>query len=316
MPLRYDVSAVGFYTLDILGRPVDAIPAGGNVAFIDEIRLVVSGTAGATAVDLAKLGLRCLAAGAVGDDEKGDFVLSKLERHGVDVRGMQRIEGVPTSTTIMNVRSNGERPALHMRGASDRFEVTSSMYPLILDAQFVHLGGTGFLRAMDGEPSRRLLQAAKAAGCNTTFDLIAPDEGSLALILPLLPHVDYFMPSIEEACALSGRPEPLDAARFFLEHGVQVAAITMGGNGCLVASAEGLVVRIPAFDVQVSDTTGCGDAFVAGMIAARVRGMDLETAARFATAASGLVATGLGSDAGIVSFADTQAKMGSLAQRR
>lgn len=88
---------------------MDAIPPGGGVAFIDEIRLVVSGTAGATAVDLARLGLRTLAAGAVGDDEQGALVLSKLERHGLDIAGMQQIPGVPTSTTIMTV-SAGRRP--------------------------------------------------------------------------------------------------------------------------------------------------------------------------------------------------------------
>ena len=49
---RFDVSVVGLYILDVLGRPVTAIPEGGNVDFIDEIRLTVAGTAGGTAVDL------------------------------------------------------------------------------------------------------------------------------------------------------------------------------------------------------------------------------------------------------------------------
>jgi sugar/nucleoside kinase (ribokinase family) len=314
--LRYDAAAVGFYTLDILGRPVDAIPPGGGVAFVDEIRLVVSGTAGATAVDLAKLGLRTLAVGAVGDDEKGDFVLDKLARHGVDTAGMQRIANVPTSTTIMNVRANGERPALHMRGAADHFDLAPPYDPRILDARFVHLGGTGFMRRFDGASSLRFLQAAKAAGCTTTFDLIAPEEDALALVRPLLPFVDYVMPSIEEAAALSCRADPVEAGHFFLDAGVQVAAVTMGGEGSVLVAADGQVLRIPAFDVPVSDTTGCGDSYVAGMIAARLRGFDLETAARFATAASALVATGLGSDAGIRSFEDTAEKMRTLKPRR
>lgn len=313
--LYHDAAAVGFYTLDILGRPVDSIPSAGNVAFIDEIRLAVSGTAGAVAVDLAKLGLRCLAAGAVGDDEQGDFVLAKLARHGVDVAAMQRVPGVPTSSTIMNVRSNGERPALHVRGASDHFDLPEPLDPRILDARFVHLGGTGFLRRLDGEPSLRLLRAAKAAGCITTFDMIAPEDGALALVRPLLPFIDWFLPSIEEARDLSGRDDPWEAARFFLDEGVQLAAITLGGEGSILAAADGTRLTIPAFDVPVADTTGCGDAYVAGMIAARVRGLDLETAARFATASAALVATGLGSDAGIVDFEDTLARMRTLPQR-
>ena len=70
---RFDVSVVGLYILDILGRPVESIPAGGNVEFIDEIRLTVAGTAGGTVVDLAKLGLNCQAVGAVGGRRKGGF---------------------------------------------------------------------------------------------------------------------------------------------------------------------------------------------------------------------------------------------------
>ncbi|HWL70463.1 MAG TPA: sugar kinase [Geminicoccus sp.] len=314
--MGYDAAAVGFYTLDILARPVEAIPDGGGVAFVDQIRMVVSGTAGAVAIDLAKLGLHTLAAGSVGDDEQGGFVLDRLARHGVDISAMQRIAGVPTSTTIMTVRPNGERPALHMRGAADHFELPPERYAQLLDARFVHLGGTGFMRRFDGAPSLRFLQAAKAAGCRTSLDLIAPGEDGLALVGPLLPFVDYFMPSIEEARALSGMDDPLAAARFFLDRGAGTVAVTLGAGGSVVADAGGAVLRIPAFDVPVVDTTGCGDAYVAGMIAGLARGMDLETAARLATAASGLVATGLGSDAGIVDLADTLQRMQVLPARR
>ena len=76
--------------------------------------------------------------------------------------------------------------------------------------------------------------------------------------------------------------------------------------------SENEKIVTPAFDIQVVDTTGCGDAFDAGMIVALVKNMDLETALKFATTTSGLVATGLGSDAGIVNFEDTIKKMNSL----
>ena len=68
----------------------------------------------------------------------------------------------------------------------------------------------------------------------------------------------------------------------------------------------------PAYDINVVDTTGCGDAFDAGMIVALIKDMDLESSLKFATTTSGLVATGLGSDAGIVDYEDTIKKMNSL----
>ncbi|WP_200841065.1 carbohydrate kinase family protein, partial [Geminicoccus flavidas] len=175
---------------------------------------------------------------------------------------------------------------------------------------------TGFMRRFDGAPSLRFLQAARAAGCQTSLDLIAPGEDGLALVEPLLPFVDYFMPSIEEARVLSGMEDPVEAARFFLDRGAGTVAVTLGADGSVVADAGGTILRIPAFAVPVVDTTGCGDAYVAGMITGLAQGMDLEAAARLATAASGLVATGLGSDAGIIDLGDTLQRMQDLEVRR
>lgn len=308
---KHDVSVVGLYILDILGRPVSRIPDGGNVEFIDQIRLTVAGTAGGTVVDCAKLGLRALAVGAVGDDEKADFILDSLGRQGVDTAMMQRLPGVATSATILNVRPNGDRPALHQRGASDHFEIPEADWPAIFDAGIVHMGGTGLLGRMDGAPTARFLEAAKAHGCTTTFDLIAATAETLSLVEPVLPFVDYFMPSVEEACVMSGEQDVDAAARFFLDRGARTCVFTMGGEGSFVATPE-RSFRVPAFAVDVVDTTGCGDAYCGGFIAALSRGWPLEEAARFATATSALVATGLGSDAGLVSFEHTERAMRML----
>ncbi|UES59420.1 kinase (plasmid) [Roseibium aggregatum] len=309
--MSHDAAVIGLYILDVLGRPVDAIPEGGNVEFIDEIRLTVAGTAGGTVIDLAKLGLNCLAVGAVGDDEKADFVLSTLNRFKVDTSLMQRLEGVPTSATILNVRRNGDRPALHQRGASDHFDVPADMFDAVLAPSIIHLGGTGLLAKLDGEPSARLLAEAKKRGRTVTFDLLGANENTIDLLLPLLPHVDYFMPSIEEARLISGAGDIQEAGRFFLDRGVKQCVFTLGGDGVCFMDHKGEFVRQPAFEISVVDTTGCGDAFDAGFITALHHKMDLKTALNFAQASAALVATGLGSDAGIKSFEDTVTFMNS-----
>ena len=301
---RYDVSVVGLYILDVLGRPVERIPDGGNVEFIEEIRLTVAGTAGGTVVDLAKLGMNCLAVGAVGDDEKADFVIMEMEKHGIDCSGMQRLSGVQTSATILNVRPNGERPALHARGASDHFGVDSATLPQLFDCRFLHLGGTGLLAKLDGEPSRCLLEAAQAAGCVTTWDLVGAGPDTMRFVDPLLPHINYFLPSIEEAAILSGLHGAEENARYFLDRGVSCCVLTMGGEGSLVARGEERI-HVGAYDIDVVDTTGCGDAYTAGFIAGLADNLPLEECAHFGTAAASLVASGLGSDAGIRSREQT-----------
>jgi sugar/nucleoside kinase (ribokinase family) len=304
-----DVSVIGLYILDVLGRPVSRIPERGGVDFIEEIRLTVAGTAGGTIIDTAKLGLRSLAVGAVGDDEKADWVMLTLEKHGIDTSAMQRLKGVPTSATILNVRPNGERPALHVRGASDHFDVAPEMYDRVFASPIIHLGGTGLLQKLDGPRSLDLLKEAKSRGCIVTFDLIAANAETARIVEPLLPYIDFFMPSIEEAKDMSGQKTPEDCAAYYISKGTRACCFTLGADGAFYADSGGAKISLPAYDIKVVDTTGCGDAFDAGMITAIHHQMDVETSLRFAQAAAGLVATGLGSDAGIVSFEHTMSCM-------
>ncbi|MEM8630631.1 MAG: sugar kinase [Pseudomonadota bacterium] len=305
---RFDVSVVGLYILDILGRPVEAIPEGGNVDFIEEIRLTVAGTAGGTVVDLAKLGLNCQAVGAVGGDEKADFVLNHMKKFGIDCDLIQKLEGVETSATILNVRPNGERPALHCRGASDHFDVPPDMLSRVLDCRFFHLGGTGLLAKLDGEPSRALLQAAQEAGCVTTWDLVGAGPDTWKFVEPLLPHIDYFIPSIEEAEILSGISGLEENIKFFQNRGVKCPVLTMGGDGSMIAPGDERI-HVPVYEIEVVDTTGCGDAYTAGFIAGLSDGRSLEECGHLGTASASLVASGLGSDAGIIDRAQTEAAM-------
>ena len=112
------VTVLGAHILDVLGRPVEAIPPGQGSVRLREIRATAAGTAAGAGVDLAKLGARVLAVGALGDDLLGDIVVAAMARHGVDTGGLIRKSGAQTSATILPIRPNGERPALHVPGAT------------------------------------------------------------------------------------------------------------------------------------------------------------------------------------------------------
>jgi sugar/nucleoside kinase (ribokinase family) len=316
MARTHDVSVCGTYILDILGVPVTDIPPGGSRYLIDEIRLTVAGTAGGTVVPCARLGLKALAVGAVGSDEKADWVLDSLAREGIDVSVMERIADCPTSATILPIRPDGSRPVLHARGASARWRISPEAQKRACQGTILHLGGVGSLLAMDGAPSAALLRDAKAAGCVTTVDLIQARAETLALLEPLMPDVDFFMPSIDETSAMVGTDDPVACARFFLEKGAGACAISLGAEGSFVMTREGRQFRVPAFEVEVRDTSGCGDSYTGGFIAGLVRGWDLLDCARLATATAAIVATGLGSGAKLVSFEDTVEAMNTLPIRK
>jgi sugar/nucleoside kinase (ribokinase family) len=302
---KFDASFFGFTTLDIAGRPVHAIPDGGGIAFLDEIRMNPAGTAAGAVMNAAKMGIKTRSVFCVGDDEKGDFIINRYERLKIDCAMAQRSTSKQTSTTILPIRPNGDRPALHCRGASDDLFVTEDKFDDVCDARFLHHGGTGFIRAMEGGQSAKLLRHAKRKGLTVTFDLIGPNEGTLAELKTLLPHVDYFMPSLEEAAHISSLTDPADCAAFFMDLGAQSCIFKWGSKGSFIKTKD-TQFRIPAYDVVVSDTTGCGDSYCGGFIAGLALGYDLEEACKLGTAVSGLVASGLGSDAVVVDLETTK----------
>jgi sugar/nucleoside kinase (ribokinase family) len=301
---KFDAVFVGLTILDVAGRPVEAIPEGGNLAFIDEIRMNPAGTASGALMNAAKLGISCATAACVGKDEKGDFIIDYYKRMGIDCSMIRRTDAAPTSATILTIRPNGDRPALHCRGASDHLFISEDQFAAVCDTRFLHHGGTGLLEAMDHGQSAKLLAYAKKKGIVTTFDLLAPNKNTVKLLHDVLPNVDYFMPSFEEAALLSGADNPEDVAAFFMDMGAGACIFKWGARGSYIRTKT-THFRMPAFKVAVSDTTGCGDSYCGGFIAGLALGYDLEEACRLGTAVSALVATALGSDAGVVDLPRT-----------
>src|SRR4051794_40880277 len=190
-----EVVSLGIHILDILGRPVTRIPPQQDVDLLEEIRLTVAGTAAGTSVDLAKLGADVLAMGAIGEDAAGNFIVDTMTRYGVDASGLTRKAGVQTSATMLPIRPNGERPALHVLGANAKLEEADVDLEAIGRSRHLHFGGTYLMPMLDGPPTAHVLAFAKSRGVPVTHDLIAIDRPDLlAVIAPALPYVDYFMP--------------------------------------------------------------------------------------------------------------------------
>jgi sugar/nucleoside kinase (ribokinase family) len=304
------IASIGVHIIDVLGRPVSEIPPGQDIALIDEIRVTVAGTAGGTAVDLAKLGADVSSVGATGDDELGKVMRGILERYGIDSSGMTTHADVPTSATMLPIRPNGERPALHVMGANAVFSAQDVDLSALGAFDIVHVGGTFLMPTFDGPDAATVLAAAKEQGAMTTMDVLGVHKDGMADILrPCMPHLDYFMPNIEEAEMISGLSDRIDLAQYFLAMGAGTVILKMGDQGASVNRVGVPELRVPAFQVDVVDTTGCGDAFDAGFMLTTAMGWELEQAARFGAACGSLVATGLGSDAGIVDFETTHSFM-------
>ena len=287
--------AMGVHVLDVLVRPVEAIPEGQGGQLVDEIRITAAGSAGGAALVLAKLGAEVRSAGAVGTDPAGDMLLALLARDGVDTSLMLRRDDVQTSTSVLPIRPNGERPAFHVVGANATYGPDDAPWDEIAAADNLHLGGPEF---MGGEAAAKILRHARSNGTVTSADVLAPgDPGLLEWLSPALAGLDYLLPNDEQVLGFTGADDLEDGCRALVDRGVGCVAATCGADGVLVVDGAG-AERVPAFDVDVVDTTGCGDAFSAGFLRGLGLGGDRRDAAVLGCATAALVAQGLGTDHG------------------
>ncbi|NUW36433.1 carbohydrate kinase family protein [Nonomuraea sp. SMC257] len=310
------VATVGVHIVDILARPVERIPEGQDTVLVDQIRLTAAGAAAGTAVDLVKLGNDVVTMGAVGDDELGDFLLAVLAKRGVDASRLVRRAGEQTAASILPIRPDGGRPSFHVPGANLGVTLADLDVEALRGARAVHLGGVDVTFGLGDPAFFALLDELRAGGTIVTMDLLSELPDLLGMARAFLPHVDYVLPNASQALLMTGLGndsseggdggDVAEAALALLADGTRGVLVTLGGDGSLVATADG-VEHLPALKVEVSDTTGCGDAYCAGFITGLLHGRDVLEAARWGTAAAARVATGLGSDAGITDLDSTLA---------
>jgi sugar/nucleoside kinase (ribokinase family) len=182
-------------------------------------------------------------------------------------------------------------------GANATYSSADAPWEAIEQADYLHLGAPEF---MGGEEAAKILSFARGHGVVTSADLLAPGEQAAAIlewIGPAFAQLDYLLPNEEQVLALTGEQRLADGCRALLDRGIGCVAATCGADGALVVDAD-REEHVPAFPVEVLDTTGCGDAFSAGFLRGLSLGRSRRDAAVLGCAAAALVAQGLGTDHG------------------
>ncbi len=305
-PMREGVLCAGIAVVDVIVKPVKEMPAEGKLLLVDEITLHSGGCAINTAIGLARLGVKAGVSCRVGQDGFGLFLKECLRQEKVDTTGLRMVPNEKTSATAVLVSPEGERSFLHFLGANRHYGLEDFDAFLLKSFQILHLAGILLTPAFDGEPAAFLLRKAKESGLLTSLDTAWDSTGRwFKAIKPLLPYTDFFLPSLEEARMLSGRQKPEEIATFFLEFGVQVVALKMGAAGSYYRSSSGEEGFVPILPVKVVDTTGAGDAFVAGFLTGYLLNWPLDRVLKLANAVGGLAVSKMGATTGIKPLAET-----------
>ena len=301
---------IGILVADIIGRPIDSLPARGALQLVERIAPFVGGCAANTGIGLQKLGVETTVVGCVGNDGLGDFLHGELERARVQTH-LSRDPHAATSTTMVLVASDGERSFLHSTGANAALQATHFDTAPFKGARLLHIAGHGLMPRFDGAQCAELLQQARNCGLLTSLDTAgAPDAQWRDNLRLCLPHLDFFLPSLHEVKELfpdAHAPEAL--ADLLHQTGVGTVALKMGEAGSFVSNARESH-HIAPLSVPAVDATGAGDAFVAGFLAGVLRDFDLERCARLGNACGALCVTQVGTVSAARSLQETLSYFG------
>ncbi|MGD2049942.1 MAG: carbohydrate kinase family protein [Chloroflexota bacterium] len=301
------ILCLGIAVADLIGGPLHQMPSPGRLVLVDKMGLFPGGGAVNTSSALARLGLPAALLCKVGADPLGDFLVQTLSDRKVEVSNVKRDHKTGTSATMAMVDPDGERRFVHYIGANANLTLEDISLKLIEETAILHVAYSFVMPGLDGQPMAELLKNAQEVGVTTFLDCAWDAQGRwLDLIAPCLPFVDYMVPNLAEARAITGLDDPADVARFLLDQGVETVAVKMGPAGCLVMAGDRLPHYYSAYQVDVVDATGAGDAFAAGFIAGVYLNWPLDQTARLANAVGALCVTGLGALGGVTSLSETQ----------
>jgi len=289
-----EVFCVGNAVADVLARPVERLAPPGTNQGLDDVALGPGGNSINTAIALARLGVSVVVAAPVGDDRLGQMIRDALRAQGVNDAGLVTMRGAKTSVSVILVQESGERRILHYRGANEEFSDCHVDWKLAEGAKVFFYASAFALPAFDGPPLERSMARAKQMGCLTGLNTCWDIQGRwLPVLRPALAYTDVFFPNLDEGLKLTGETEASAMAASLRKFGAKTVVVKLGAAGCYVAGPEGAFTS-PGFRVTAVDTTGAGDCFSAGFLAAVCRGEDLRQAARWANAAGALCTLDMG----------------------
>ena len=278
-----DVIVFGQIARDLV-LVVDAVPTASRSADVYQRRELLGGKGANQAVGLAQLGMLPALAGVVGEDQVGQRLLTQAGQDRVDVSAVARRPGVRTALIVDIVDATGQ-----WRYLEDIPAATLLTEADVRACRHLFLPGRWVSVQLQQPPAAALAAATMAnhAGCKVILDG-APDGDSRDALLAL---ADVLRADAREAEMLAGFPvttaaEAEKAAAELLRQGPSLVALAVEGAGNLVAWPEGCVF-MPLTETQVADTTGAGDAFVAGLITVLAQDGGPRRAARLAVAAAG-----------------------------
>ncbi|MBL4701349.1 MAG: carbohydrate kinase family protein [Phycisphaeraceae bacterium] len=310
MTKSIDCIVAGSCVLDILAHPLrlDVPLSSAAVHRISPMQLTGGGLTCNSSITLARLGHVAKVFTYVGNDPWGKMVRDVLTAENVQTDLLMTHPTEPTSTTVVAIDPSGERAFIHCQGAAKRLNIQTCMDHLeTLTQSSFFLAGYYSLMPDLQEDLPQLFAALRKRGVKTVMDA-AGDGGSMEPLDRILPHLDIYIPSFAEATHQTGESDPQKMIDVFRDAGAAgILGVKLGEQGVMLSDQAGKYLHLPAIKPPspVIDTTGAGDSFLAGFIAGKLRGYDMQQAGRVATAVAASCVTAMGGSTGVRNWDQT-----------
>ena len=367
MTSGFDAVVAGHICLDVhpdlsgsAREPFEKIFVPGRLIEAGPVTYSTGGAVSNTGLALNRLGIATRLVGKVGNDLFQQILCQIIASYGENLtEGMIIDASANTSYTIIINYPGVDRIFLNYPGANDIFEARDIPFEFLEQARLFHFGYPPLLRSIflnDGVQLEMIFRQAHQMGVTTSLDMAFPDPSSEAgqadwrsILKSVLPHVDIFIPSVEEIlfmmrrrtyeemCATIGGPNILplitpellsDIAQELMEMGARIVGLKLGYRGLYLRTGNPLLIKLmgracpsnpdtwaskelwaPCFKIAVAGTTGSGDATIAGFLAALLRGLSIEESLRLAVAVGACSVEAVDALSGIQSWETTLARV-------
>jgi len=273
MKKSIDVLTIGDLCADLVLNGKDVVPEfGQKEKLVENYVLEMGGSTPIFACQTAKLGLKTVLIGKVGEDAFGDMIRDTMKKSGVDVRYVKKDPSQKSGLTVM-MNTGKDRAMLTYLGHIDG--VTRQDIPdhLLKSTRHFHIGSfylTRKVRSYYPAMVEKLKKFGATISLDTNWD---PEEKWDSGLWELFPYLDIFMPNENEALNISGE-KSVDRAGEKLQNYVPIVVIKMGERGAK-AFSKGKKYQAEALKVKVVDTVGAGDSFNGGFVWGFLRGKSI-----------------------------------------
>jgi len=300
---KLDCIVCGSCVVDLICRPValDQPIGSGKLHEVDPILITAGGITSNSGVALARLGMSVSIFSYVGNDGWAPVLRDIYVGEGIDDSLLLKHPTEATSTTVVTVDQTGERSFFHCVGAPKQLDKQAVLDNMdrIFQSRFFLLGYYSLMPNLEGDLPE-LFDMMRKRGVRTGMDA-AGTGGDMQPLDTMLPHLDVWVPSYDEAVHQTNEKDPQKIIKMYREAGAAgIVGVKLGRDGVLLSEKADEYVQVdictPPGDVV--DTTGAGDNFYGGFVAGLLLDLPLHDAGKLGAATAACSVTTIGGATG------------------